>query len=112
AGNPVCACVGCTATASINEAQAISVNTGDCNAPFINSFAVQATDSSTYFRIWTTTSGDANPSDSFLPLGSSTLFTGDAVSCFMTTFTPGVSTALISTDARDLYIVLVCASPV
>jgi hypothetical protein len=50
----------CASTASIGGGNFFYFSVGSCNAPYINSFAVQATDSSTFFRVYTKSSADVN----------------------------------------------------
>ena len=108
-GNPTCSCSGCTSTASIAGGGSFHVSTGNCNAPYINSFAVQATDSSTFFRVYTTTSAGVNPGSSYYALGSSSQLSGSAMSCFSTSFASGMSTALVGSSG-NLYVNVLCAS--
>ncbi len=108
-GNPTCSCNGCTSTANIGGGNSVHVSTGNCNAPYINSFSVQATDSSTFFRVYTKNSTNVDRGSSYYPLGSSSQLSGSAMSCFSTSFAPGTSTALVGSPG-NLYVIVLCAS--
>lgn len=112
-GNPSCAtaCSGCSSTTTIAAGNYawMSPTFSSCTSPYINSFAVQATDSNTLFRVYAKTSANVIPGYPYFPLASSSHLAGSAMSCFSSTFTPGTSSALVGPTGM-LYMVVMCAS--
>jgi len=102
-------CSSCGSTTSVGGGNFFYITTGSCSAPYINSVAVQATDSNTFFRVYATSAANFNRGAPYYPLGSSSQLSGSAMSCFSSSFRVGSSTALVGAPG-SLFIIIACAS--
>lgn len=106
-----CDCIGCSRQ-SIQYQQTWYPPAAVCSGnsrPYANSINVQAADSSTEFRVYTSEGSLFWPNGKFYKTGSSMILTYDSVTCFNAHFRGGYTTALIG--SYSLFFTVYCDTP-